>query len=220
MTLRFRLFLCLGLLGFSLFGLAAFSFNSVHSLSARTKSIVEDRVVPMDQLKAITDAYVIEIINTAHKVRASTVPWEDGSKKIQAALDTIDAQWKKYIATYMTPEEKKLVDQFEAARASSDPIMKELQTIVATMDQMSIGDFIAKKLYPAVDPMTDTLNQLMDLQLSVAQEQYKAAEADYANLVFWMIVVSAGALAIFSSCRFPSSRAMSSTLGPSARCHA
>ena len=196
MTLRFRLFLCLGLLGMSLFGLAAFSFNSVQSLSARTKTIVEDRVVPMDDLKTITDQYVIEIINTAHKVRASTVTWEDGSKKIKAALDTIDVKWKKYTATYMTPEEKKLVEQFEAARVSSEPLMTQLQTIIDTMDQMSIGDFIAKKLYPAVDPMTETLNQLMDLQLSVAREEYKAAEADHENLNFWMIIVSTGATGI------------------------
>jgi len=81
MTLRIRLFLALGLLGLSLFVMIAFAFSSVKSISASTKTIVEDRVIPMDQLKTISDNYTLDIIDTAHKVRSGILTWEDGAKR-------------------------------------------------------------------------------------------------------------------------------------------
>ena len=196
MTLRIRLFLALGLLGLSLFVMIAFAFSSVSSISAHTKTIVEDRVIPMDQLKTISDNYTLDIIDTAHKVRSGIVKWEDGAKTVDNALTSIDTQWAAYLATYLIEDEKILAAKFEADRKASDPSIKELQSILASKDQMALSDFISKKMYPAIDPLSGPINDLIDIQLKVAKSEYRSAEAAHTSLVTWMTVLTVAGLAI------------------------
>jgi len=85
----------------------------MRSMSERTRTIVEDRVLPMDQLKKIADMYAVNIVDTTHKVRAGALTWEEGDKSIRDALDMIDEQWTAYMATYLTDEEKALAKKFE-----------------------------------------------------------------------------------------------------------
>ena len=196
MTLRLRLFLALGLLGLSLALLIVFAFTSVQSISGRTKTIMVDRVYPMDQLKSISDDYANSIVDTAHKIRSGAATWDDGSKSIEDALKDIDQQWSAYKATDMVDEEEALASKFEAARQASDAQIKELQSIIKNHDQAAIGGFIEKKLYPAIDPLSNTIDALIKVQLHVAEDEYKAEEAEHNALVFWIGIIGLGILAI------------------------
>ncbi len=68
MTIRMKLFASLALLGLAILFLAGSSFNAMRSMSERTRTIVEDRVIPMNQLKLIADMYAVNIVDATHKV--------------------------------------------------------------------------------------------------------------------------------------------------------
>ena len=62
-------------------------------------SIYNDRVVPLKQLKAIADAYAVNMVDSTHKTRDGIFTAAQGVKAIDDAHSVIETQWKAYVAT-------------------------------------------------------------------------------------------------------------------------
>src|SRR5262249_55670899 len=73
-------------------------------LQQNTESMYGDRVVPLQQLKTVSDMYAVNIVDTDHKLRDGQVSWDEAVKRITAAHDTIAEQWKTYKATLLTDD--------------------------------------------------------------------------------------------------------------------
>ena len=196
MSIRSKLFASLALLGLAILLLAGSSYNAMRSMSERTRTIVEDRVIPMDQLKKIADMYAVNIVDTTHKVRAGALTWEEGDKSIRDALDVIDEQWQAYMATYLTEEEKGLAKKFEKMRARSTAQIDELLKIVDDHDQAAIETFAKTRLYPLIDPLGAPIADLLNLQIRVANEEFDGAKEDGKMLAIWLIVLSSVSVVI------------------------
>ncbi|MGF6172443.1 hypothetical protein [Ensifer sp. 4252] len=123
------------------------------SVSKRTESIVADRLLPVDQLKTVSDMYAVEIVDTTHKVRSGALGWGAGKDAINAALSTIDGQWRTYEATRLTPGEKKLTETFDRARVASDASIRGLMQIMEQQDKAELERFVDTRLYASVDPL-------------------------------------------------------------------
>jgi methyl-accepting chemotaxis protein len=85
------------------------TLTSMSGIQARAATIYADRVVPLQQLKVVADAYAVAIVDNVHKVRAGTVTYEDGANTIRKARTTIDSAMKAYSSTWLTDEEKGLL---------------------------------------------------------------------------------------------------------------
>ena len=72
------------------------------------QSIYADRVVPLKGLKAIADAYAVEVIDAINKANAGLMSGEEALRAVQNARVTIDREWNAYMATSLTPEESEL----------------------------------------------------------------------------------------------------------------
>eukprot|EP01032_Pedospumella_encystans_P037272 gene37272-42213_t len=70
MTIRLKLLSCISLLTLVIVLISAFSFYAMNEQSKLSNSIVADRVIPMEQLKVIADAYAVDIVDAVHKVRS------------------------------------------------------------------------------------------------------------------------------------------------------
>jgi len=46
------------------------------------KTVYEDRVVPLKDLKIIADMYAVNIVDTSHKVRNGNLSWSEGRKML------------------------------------------------------------------------------------------------------------------------------------------
>ena len=145
-------------------------------LTARTRTIYQDRVVPLGQLKTISDAYSLAIVDAAHKRRDGVIPDEKAAGMLRAARDTIRAQWRAYRATYLTPEETVLADEADARMARAEPALDALREAYATGNRRALDAVVMNALYPAVEPVTGTLHELVTLQQRVAAEEFARFE--------------------------------------------
>lgn len=196
MSIKFKLISSVVLLALALLVTTAVAFSGLAALAERTRTIVVDRVGPMAQLKTVADMYAVNIVDTAHKIRSGALTWDEGGKGIQTALQTIDAQWKSYEATYLTDEEKLLAANFVDARAKSTAGVNELLDIVGKKDQAALDGFVSKKLYPTIDPIAGPVSALIALQLSVAQQEFDASLAEKQSLSLWMGIIAALSIVI------------------------
>lgn len=197
MTIRIKLFVSLLLLAMALTVSSLVGWTALGQFSERTRTIVEDRVIPMEQLKAVADMYAVNIVDTAHKVRAGTVSWEDGLDSVNAALETIESRWKAYSATYMVPEEQQIAREVSAAQSRAGPAIARLLAILAAKDMASLDTYVSRELYQAIDPIGEPVALLVDLQIKVAQQEYSAAvEARSQARAVMLVIAGISALVI------------------------
>jgi len=200
-TIKTRLLGCLAALGVGMaaIGLAGFVANNV--ANQRMQSVISDRVEPMQQLKAVSDMYAVNIVDSAHKARSGELSMDKALENVQAAKSTITQNWQAYAATDMTPEEKVLADKVTAALPAADASVDTLEGLLKARDAAGLQGFVDGKLYPGIDPVTANVGALVDLQTRVAHEDGAAAKAagNIATAVMGAIALVAAGLMAFAT---------------------
>jgi len=161
-----------------------------------------DRVVPMGQLKSISDDYAVKIVDTVHKVSGGTLSGQEGAQNIRDALKDIDMSWSAYIATYLTEEETRLATEFQRLRQAADVKISGMATLLTSGDKEAIGNFADSQLYAIIDPLSDATSKLIDLQLSVAEEGMETGNQLETFLLSSLAILGAIALALAAASVF------------------
>ena len=143
------------------------------------RSVYQDRVVPLRDLKVIADMYAVNIVDTTHKVRNDNMGWAEARRKLDEANATIKQKWKDYTSTHLVEEEQKLVAEIEPMFRETAIALGHLKDILAKEDKQAIAEFAAGSLYPAIDPISEKFSRLIEVQLGVAKLEYEKSAAGY-----------------------------------------
>jgi methyl-accepting chemotaxis protein len=175
-SLGFRLTAAFLLVASLSFGITATLVWFQRDLTARTRTIYQDRVVPLTQLKSISDAYAVAIVDAAHKRRSGAMDAQGASAALRSARDTIGANWTAYRGTLLTPEEAKLVAEAEEQMSRAVPLLDSLGAVYGRDDAGALDSLVNGSLYTIIDPITETLHELAVLQQNVAAEEFARFE--------------------------------------------
>ncbi len=149
------------------------------------ETVYNDRVVPLQQLKTISDDYAVFIIDAVNKANAGRLTGREAAAGVDQANRRIKENWSKYMATTLTSEEQRLAAEAEQLFVPADAAVSRLQgRLTASAGDLTgtLGD-VDGPLYDVIDPVTTKITELVDLQLSVARAEYAAATGRY-RLVF------------------------------------
>jgi methyl-accepting chemotaxis protein len=147
-------------------------------------TVYEDRLVPMGQLSKVGDRL------THNRIALLRVMLDPTPQAVAKGLATVDShageitkQWDAYLATYLTPDEKKLADEFAVLRQAwltegLDPAILALKA----NDIPKARQIFLDRVPALVGPLEAKLDALMRLQLDVAMAEYNAAIARYETL--------------------------------------
>ncbi len=152
-------------------------YLSMTHATSKIDTIINDRVVPMQSLKTVSDLYAINIVDTAWKTRTGQISWQEGLKYVEAANGSIHSNWKAYTGTFLTPEEKTLVASAQSAMVPADRAVERLTQILKTQDQAALEIFTTQEMYGVIDPVTDKVSKLTELQMRVSKEEGASADA-------------------------------------------
>jgi len=156
------------------------------------QSVYNDRVVPLRELKVIADNYAVKVIDTANKANAGMITAEEALFSVSEAKDEIQAQWTHYLSTQMTAEEARLVQEAETLFQRANRDVAEFEAFLASRQGLLADrlDRFDGPLYATIDPISDKISELIDLQLRVANDEYH--EAETADV--WLSMLSIGAI--------------------------
>ncbi len=152
--------------------------RSLQESERALQTVYEDRVVPLKQLKSIADDYAVFIIDAVNKGEAGLIPADQVRDGIRAAQQRIAKNWAAYTATYLTAEEQKLVADLRALFQPADEMIAGLLSRVETTPPEQRAGVFADfdgELYATIDPISEKVTELCDLQLRVAGESYATA---------------------------------------------
>ena len=150
--------------------------------NAGLKSVYDDRVVPLKQIKVVADMYAVNVVDTAHKVRDGAMTPAQGVQSVADARKAIDTNWSAYLATRLAPEETQLVARFKPLQAKADAATDTLLGLFKSGDVPALTSYAAKEMYPAIDPLQEVLGQLMQVQLDYAKAEYDSAAASFQTI--------------------------------------
>lgn len=195
-TIAQRIFGICALLTAGMLIVGALGLRAVGDSNSRLGTVYADRVVPLQQLKEVADAYAVSIVDLSHKTRDGAETFDSGLASVEKAQGVIKGRWQEYTTTYLTDEEKKLVGEASALMQKGDEITNRLKEILRRKDKEALAAFAAKDLYPAIDPISDKLSELVALQLREARLNVEQANvnADAFMLRFSLLILAFGVI--------------------------
>lgn len=161
-------------------------------------TVYQDRVIPLKQIKQVSDAYAVDVVDTAHKMRDGALSQQQALDSLRKAKKSISDNWSAYLATELVPTEVRLVQKFEQVRAPADTAVQAIEELVKANDIAGLTLYAAKTMYPAIDPLQEVLGDLVQVQLDTAHAEYDSAIETYEaiRLFVWAAIASGVAFAI------------------------
>ena len=165
------------------------------------KRVYHDRVIPLVQLKNIAEAYAVNIVDTAVKLRNDKISFEKCVSNINEAKTIIDKNWNEYLATNLDDKEKEIVKNTKTILSKANNTTDNIQQACTNKDLEKITSIVINDLYETIEPVSNNIAQLMEHQLKVAAEINNQANKDYDSTVIQTIItiVFAFILLIFIS---------------------
>jgi methyl-accepting chemotaxis protein len=134
-------------------------------------------IEPLGDLKALSDAYAISVVDVSHKVRNGNLDWAAGARELGAARARIDTAWRSLRPERLMPEARERLAEAAEHRLEAEAVTRDLAAILAARDEAALDRTVRQRLYPAIDPFTEAVNAITDAQIDAARRLVAEAEA-------------------------------------------
>ena len=179
-----RLMLLIGLMSVLLLIVGGIGLYGTDQTKEGLRTVYEDRAVPLGQLSQI-QSNLLENRLALTNALANFSPEEvqRAATEINKNLVENNELWAAYVATKLTPDEKRLADKFAADRNKFvDDGLKPTVAALQAGDIEAAKKLNDDKVRPAYAPLREDMNALLELQFSEAKNEYNTATARYSNL--------------------------------------
>ncbi len=167
-TLSGRMVALLSALFLCIVALTVMSWVTTSNQVEALRRLHTENVIPLRDLKVISDRYAVDIVDAAHKARAGSFTLETSNQVMHAAIEDITRLWSRYEAQVTDAEERGKVRATTALLAEARKATETLIGLTASRDKARLVAFIETGMYPAIDPATEGVGHLIDLQLKRA----------------------------------------------------
>ncbi|MFC7335094.1 methyl-accepting chemotaxis protein [Rhodocista pekingensis] len=148
------------------------------------RTVYEDRVVALRDLKQVSDEVAVAIVDAANKARSGSLSLEEGAASVERAQGVLATGWTAFKATSLDAEEARLVTGAEAPLLRADRAITDLLALLRQGNRAALDLFIRDRLYQEVAPVVGALNGLADLQVRVAAEEYTRVSGRFGTVVW------------------------------------
>ena len=159
-------------------------------------SVYNDRVLPLKQIKEVSDLYAVDIVDTANKVSKGIEDWEQGATKVRQALIVIDETWTAYLNTTLVKEEEEIISRIKPLRSRADERIGHLLSLLTEKNIDGLNDFVQRDLYKNIDPLSGELKNLIDVQLKQTELTYHYSTESYASSLNYSLIIITSVLII------------------------
>ncbi|MDX8400677.1 MAG: methyl-accepting chemotaxis protein [Gallionellaceae bacterium] len=180
MTIKARLIMVIAVLSVLLVAIGGVGLVGMDKADEGLRTVYEDRTIALAQVTDIGRAILRNRIAVADAIiDADAASSRRHLNDIAINATEISKTWAAFTSTYLTPEEKKLVTQFDVNRSVF--VTDGLKPAMALLGQGRYAE--AKIKYEHVEalyqPVRHSIDALNKLQLDVAKSEYEAAKYRY-----------------------------------------
>lgn len=184
LKVRSKLFILIVFSVLSLIGVMVSSIVLFQRIDAGVGRVYDDHVVPLKLLKSISDNYAVQIIDAVNKAHSDLIYPDEALEGVRRARTEIREQWNRYRGRETGAENAALVRKIDEAMTKADQYLDMVdQTLVAMGDENN-GELVQYNgpLYLVIDPISETITELVDLHLDNAKQERRNAALLYNNV--------------------------------------
>jgi methyl-accepting chemotaxis protein len=145
-------------------------------------------------LKLLSDGYAVSVVDLAHKVRNGGMSWDEGRDELRRAEARIADAWTAVRGAAsrgeMAPGAMTAMEDARGRIAAADGLVRQLGDILRRQDTAALDQLVVQRLYPAVDPLTESIGAMLDAQIAETSQLVQAAEARGVAGIWMMAVLS------------------------------
>ncbi|GAB2499384.1 ATP-binding protein [Arenimonas alkanexedens] len=175
--IRIQLLGLFGLLLFTGAGVLVLDEYERQQSQRALESLKDESLDGLRRIKAVSDAYGLDIVDTTIRVRNDLLTWQEGSQVVGHARLRIREHWAALERLPLTRDQKALYEQITRARVRADTAAKTLEGILVAQDIVALARFADTELYPAIDPVTTRIKRLGDLEMIEAGQRVREQES-------------------------------------------
>src|SRR5690606_9837509 len=107
-------------------GLGVLGLNGMGRSLDGLNAVYQDRVIPLRDLKVISDQYSVSVVDAVQKVRDWALTPEQAAERLRTAQRLIHEHWSQFRATSMTATELELVTKVEPLIAQGEELIDRM----------------------------------------------------------------------------------------------
>jgi len=184
--------------------LVIFSLTSFARINAGIGRLYDEEVVPLTLLKKANDAFAVDVVTAINKANAGMMTPDEAVKTMRRAEQQFKDNWSAYQQTELNPDEARLsneINQYvDKALKRTEQAVRVLEPLGSTMKLDEDGTTVINDydgdLYEYIDPITQRLQALIELQLNLAQKGRAEAQQIYDRVFMLFIAIGVIAAAV------------------------
>jgi methyl-accepting chemotaxis protein len=206
LKIQTKLIILVALASFLMVILGIYGIQNLKTINDGETAMYNNNVEPLEQLKIISDGFGVNFVDAINKANYGLISWDEAVSQIERAKKSIDEHWKDYRSTKIEGDEKRLADETQNLMDTKgfptmDLFLEQLKLGKDTVSLMKLKSMAHNILYENIDPITDKINELISLQLTIANDLNSEGDAVFAStqLNSWlMLFFGVGILFVFS----------------------
>lgn len=176
-------------------GAIGLAWVNLNKTNTNVQKLETTRLIPVSQLKEVADLYAVNIVDTTHKAVHKSITVEEALKSVEQAKSRINELWpglkSKMESEPAASEQLASALKNEAAAAAlTDEIIESLKK----GDLAAMKDIQLTKLYPAIDPFSTDVSNLIAVEMKLASAEVKSTSNGVATTVNALLISSSIAL--------------------------
>ncbi|KXI27093.1 methyl-accepting chemotaxis protein [Paraglaciecola hydrolytica] len=186
------------------FAVMAILVNSIMKTQNQgIESLYADRVVPLKQIKLVSDNYAVSIVDLLHKYRAGMLSDSQVLNRIKQSENIADEQWDAYINTKLTERESDLVNKTKRNLPAVQKLIEKYKKMIneGTLVSYPANTFNAE-LYEVFDQLSQSYEALIDLQQDESLSFRDASHEKFVSTERALIIASILVLILMFSIAF------------------
>ncbi|HYD97009.1 MAG TPA: methyl-accepting chemotaxis protein [Noviherbaspirillum sp.] len=179
-TIRSRLIFVLVFLSVQLIVGAGIGIGALGRANDAMRSLYDDRLVALGQLDQVVRLLTLNQLQIAKATTDDPAEARQVMDGVDKNMETVNKVWDAYMATYLTPEERKLAEKFaEARKAFVTEALKPAVEAIRAQDARRATELLHGPMEKLFEPVRGDINALIQLQLEVARSDFESSQSTY-----------------------------------------
>ncbi len=157
---------------------SGYSLYSFYRMDRQVGKIFDDHVITLREVNALLDNYAVTIVDATNKARVGIISTDDALALISLSQAEIRQSLDRYSKTEQSEKEEAIMQELYGSFIKADREIEKQKRLLETGDIANLTQ-TQNAIYLAIDPISNYLRELRDLQIENA-----AVEREQANHIF------------------------------------
>lgn len=168
---------------------SGYSLYSFYRMDRQVGKIFDDHVVTLREVNALLDHYAVVIVDATNKARVGIITTDEALNLISLSQTEIRQSLERYSKTQQNEKEAAIMQELYTAFIKADREIEHQKRLLENRDMAKLSQ-TQNDIYLAIDPISNSLRKLRDLQIAgAAEEREKAEQIFYQTLwIFGLLV--------------------------------